>query len=332
MLGLGAIGCSSHRGSNVIAIISKSSSTDLSKQMHAGALHGLARDRYTVQWSAPQEDTDYTRQANMVRDAIEHRVRGIVLMPDHQLVLAASVQQARQAGIPVVIVDAPIALPPTDYTAFVGSNDGAIGTLAADRLGALLAGHGTVGIIGVSPMLEGSNLRESVFAQRLHTQYPGIHLIGTAYGLSDWAHSTEMADRMIAENPHLDGIFASDGFATMGTIAVLRRHQPRHIRLIGVDQETYVLDALRAGYLDGVVATDWFTLGELSMQVIEAALAHEPFARHTEIPVELVTRENITQPEIQRYLPPPVMEAAPARSGQRLESQVTPRDHHAVRP
>lgn len=211
----------------------------------------------------------------------------------------------------MAILNAPISLPPDDYTAFVGNNDGQIGTLAADRMGRLLKGKGQVGIIGVSPMLQGSNRRENVFTQRLRSQFPGIQIVGTEYGLSDWARSSAAAQDLRSHYPNIDGIFASDSFATMASIAVLRKQRPRrHITLIGVDQEAYVIDALRQGDIDGVIATDWPGLGQLSMRIMQAALSHQPFAPHTEVPVEMLTAQNLNQTEVRRYLPPPLMTPA----------------------
>lgn len=295
-------------------MIPKSTSTDTVKQMHAGALTEARQLGYQLNWSAPQSDTDYPQQAALVLKAVEDHVAGMILVPDHQLVLAASVQRAKAAGIPVVIANAPIALPPEQYTAFVGSSDRQIGALAADRIGRLLHGVGEVGIVGVNPVLSGSNERERAFTERLRLQFPRMRVVGTEYGLSDWARSTRAAQDLMTRHPQLQALFASDGFGTMGTIAALRKRKGLpHVALVGVDQEVYVMDALRDGTLDGVIATDWVDLGEISTRVLHAALSGQKFPQHTELPVEMVTLENVSQPQIQRYLIPPVMEPSPDR-------------------
>ena len=290
-----------------IVVIPRSTSTDMAKRMRQGVMDLTHQGGYVVAWKAPQSESDYTQQANMVREATEQHVAGIVLVPDHQLVLASSVQHAKDLGIPVVIVGAPISLSSGDYDAFVGSNDSQIGLLAADRIGHLLGGKGEVGIVGVSPMLEGFNRRETVFAQRLRAQYPGIEVVGTEYGLSDWARATNAAQDLLVRYPNVSAIFASDGYATMATIAVLRKQKPRHVVLVGVDLETYVMEALRGGDIDGVVALDWYTQGRLSMDLMQAVLEHRPHTQHVEVPVEMVTGQSLDRPEIRPYLPSPVM-------------------------
>ncbi len=301
-----AAGC--RKPATVITIIPKSTSTDTSKRMRVGELDVAKEFGYRVNWVAPQAETDYAQQAAMVLNAVERHASGIMLVPDHQLVLAASVRQAKEAGVPVILLNAPMSLPPEDYTAFVGSNDRQIGVLAADRIGHLLQGTGEVGIVGVSPVLAGSTTRERAFTERLHMQFPKVVVVGTVYGLSDWARSTTATQDLLRLHPHLRALFASDGFSTMGMIAALRKRTATdHVVVIGVDQEVYVMEALQDGTIDGVVATDWVALGEISMRVMHAVLSGQPFARHTELPVELVTADNVRQPWIQRYLVPQMM-------------------------
>ena len=297
-----------------IVVIPRSTSTDTAKRMRQGVMDLTHQGAYVVSWKAPQSESDYTQQANRVREATDQQVAGTILVPDHQLVLAASVQHAKDLGIPVVIVGAPISLASNGYDAFVGSNDSQIALLAADRISFLLGGKGQVGIVGVSPMLEGFNRREAVFAQRLHSQHPGIEVVGTEYGLSDWARATNAAQDLLARYPQISAIFASDGYATMATIAVLRKQKPRHIILVGVDLETYVMDALRTGDIDGVVALDWYRQGRLSMDIMQAALAHKPHTQHAEVPAEMVTRQTIDRLEIRSYLPLPGMPAEKSSS------------------
>jgi ABC-type sugar transport system substrate-binding protein len=86
-----------------IVVILRSTSTDMAKRMRQGVMDLTHQGGYVVAWKAPQSESDYTQQANVVREATEQHVAGIVLVPDHQLVLASSVQHAKDLGIPVVI-------------------------------------------------------------------------------------------------------------------------------------------------------------------------------------------------------------------------------------
>src|SRR6516165_7949997 len=140
--------------------------------------------------SAPQSVTDYTGQAQMVEDAINRHVQGIIVSPAHQLVLTSVLQKAVRAHIPVVIVGTPIALSDKDFAAFIGWDEAEAGRLAARRFVALLGGHGEVGVVSVSPTVESSSLIEKAFADEI-ARAPRVKLVGVKYGLSDWARGNQ---------------------------------------------------------------------------------------------------------------------------------------------
>lgn len=77
-----------------------------------------------VELAAPQSESAYTEQAQMVEDAISRGVQGIIVSPAHQLVLASSLEQAEQAHIPVVVVGSPVVLSTQDFAAFVDRDEG----------------------------------------------------------------------------------------------------------------------------------------------------------------------------------------------------------------
>lgn len=286
----------------IITVIPKTTATNVWKSMHEAILEEAKRCPCRIEWNAPESEADYTQQASMVEDAVRRHVSGIILAPDHQLVLASSVKLAKEAGIPMVIVDAPISLPADDYTAFIGSDDDEIGALAADRIGLMLHGSGQVGIIGVSPTLEGSNRREAAFIQRLRERFPLIAVVDIEYGLSDWARSSRAAQDMVDKYPKLNALFVSDGFATSGATAVLEAHRAdRHIVLVGVDQEGYTLQAVQEGLVD---SKDSNTMGHLAMTAMIASLQHKPHAKQVRVPVALITKREVDSPQVQRLLPP----------------------------
>ena len=289
--------CRTASSERTIAVVSKSTGSDLWLQLHDGVQGEADRLHETVQWAAPESEADYTQQADMVDDAVRRHVDGILLSPTHQMVLASAVRRAREAGIPVVIVDAPIALPSDQYVAYVGSSDVEIGSLAADRAAQVLHGKGSVGMIGVSPTLEGSSLREHSFRERLRQQSPQVRIVAMAYGVSDWGRSTEAVRDMVEHHPEIDLIFASDPFGTVGAATELhnRRHRPL---LIGVDSEGTRIAAVDRGEIDSLVIEDMAGIGRAAMQTLHASMQGKPYRAIVERAVTLhVRRDAPTAPQ-----------------------------------
>lgn len=245
--------------------------------------------------AAPQSETDYTEQAQMVQDAIARHVQGIIVAPAHQLVLASSLQQAEQAHIPVVVVGLPVVLSAKDFAAFVDWDEAEAGRLAARRLVALLGGKGKVGMIGVSPTVERSSLIEKAFADEI-ARTPGVKLVSVKYGLSDWARGHQAVLDLLAEYPDIRGIFTTDEFSTHAAAYAFSRGVRKRPVLIGVSEELNELGELKAGHIDALVISDPMELGTRAMQAMQVALkGGNASAYSSQLPVYIVDKRTMTE-------------------------------------
>ena len=238
--------------------------------------------------AAPQSVTDYTEQAQMVENAIARHVQGIIVSPAHQLVLASVLQKAVQAGIPVVIVGTPVALSSKDFAAFIGWDEQEAGRLAARRFIALLGGKGEVGVVGVSPTVEGSSLIEKAFADEI-ARAPRVKLVAVKYGLSDWARGRQAVLDLLAEHPDIRGILTTDEFSTHAAAYALEGRTRKRPLLIGVSDEMNELEGLRVGRCDALIVSDPQELGTRAMQAMRAVLSgSDARSFSTQLPVSLV--------------------------------------------
>lgn len=246
-----------------------------------------------VEVAAPQSVTSYTEQAQMVDNAIEHHVQGIIVAPAHQLVLASVLQKAARNKIPVVVVGSPVSLSAKDFAAFIGWDEEEAGRLAARRFVTLLGGKGEVGVVGVSPTVESSSLIEKAFAEEI-ARSPGIKLVGVKYGLSDWARSRQSVLDLVAEHPKIKGIFTTDEFSThAANVAFDHRGHSRPL-LIGVSDESFELHGLKDGRIDALVVSEPRELGTRAMQAMRAALTNGDAAAYSaRLPVSIVDAKSM---------------------------------------
>jgi ribose transport system substrate-binding protein len=252
--------------------------------------------------AAPQSVTDYTEQAQMVEKAIAGKAQGIIVAPSHQLVLTSVLQNAVQAHIPVVIVGAPIALSPADFAAFIGWDEAEAGRLAARRFIALLDGKGEVGMVGVSPTVEGSSLIEKAFADEI-ARAPRVKLVSVKYGLSDWARGRQAVLDLVAEHPNIRGIFTTDEFSTHAAAYAFDRGTRKRPMLIGVSDELNELMGIQAGRTDALVISNPRELGARAMQAMRAALAGSDAKIYsTQIPVHIVDKQSMAGDSIVNLL------------------------------
>jgi len=248
--------------------------------------------------AAPQSVTSYTEQAQMVENAISSKVQGIIVSPSHQLVLTSVLQKAVQAHIPVVIVGAPIALSARDFAAFIGWDEAEAGRLAARRFIALLGGKGEVGMVGVSPTVEGSSLIEKAFADEI-ARAPRVKLVSVKYGLSDWARGRQAVLDLVAEHPDIKGIFTTDEFSTHAAAYAFDRGTRKRPMLIGVSDELNELRGLQDGRTDALVISNPRELGARAMQAMRAALAGSDASVYsTQLPVHIVDKGSMMEDPI----------------------------------
>jgi ribose transport system substrate-binding protein len=243
--------------------------------------------------AAPQSVTDYTEQAQMVENAIARHVQGIIVSPAHQLVLTSVLRKAVQSHIPVVVVGTPVALSPKDFAAFIGWDEEEVGRLAARRFVALLGGKGEVGVVGVSPTVEGSSLIEKAFADEI-ARAPRVKLVSVKYGLSDWARGHQAVLDLLVEHPDIKGIFTTDEFSTQAAACAFEgRKRPM---LIGVSDEMNELEGLRVGRTDALIVSDPRELGTRAMQAMRAALAgSDATAYSTQLPVTIIDAHSMNE-------------------------------------
>ena len=243
--------------------------------------------------AAPQSVTDYTVQAQMVDNAISQHVQGIIVSPAHQLVLASELQKAVRTKIPVVIVGSPIALSAKDFAAFVGWDEEQAGRLAARHFIKLLGGKGEVGVVGVSPTVEGSSLIEKAFADEI-ARSERVKIVGVKYGLSDWARGRQAILDLQAEHPNIKGIFTTDEFSTHAACFTFDHYKGKRPLLIGVSDELNELRCLQDGRIDALVLSNPRELGARAMQAMRAALAgSDASAYSSQLPVSIVDQHTM---------------------------------------
>ncbi len=296
-----AAGCA-HRKPATIMVITPTGGLEYWEKFDRAVKTTAQAADIQTELAAPQSVTDYTQQAQMVENAIAQHVRGIIVSPAHQLVLASVLQKAVQAGIPVVIVGTPVALSSKDFAAFIGWDEEEAGRLAARRFIALLGGKGEVGVVGVSPTVEGSSLIEKAFADEI-ARAPRVKLVAVKYGLSDWARGHQAVLDLLAEHPDIRGIFTTDEFSTHAAAYAFEGHARKRPLLIGVSDEMNELEGVRVGRSDALIVSDPQELGTRAMQAMRAALSgSDARSLSTQLPVSLIDVQSMQENAVVRML------------------------------
>ena len=291
-------------GRRVIAVIPKGVSHFFWQSVHAGAEAAAKESNVEIAWNGPAQETDYAGQINIVEDAINRRVDGIVLAPTHRDALVPIVERAQREGIPVTIFDSGIGT--ENYVSYVATDNRQGGSVAADRLASKLGGKGRVAILGVKAGSVSTDEREQGFQETIKQKYPGIEIVAFQYGESDRARSLDRATDILTAHPELDGFFASNESSTVGAVqAIKQKSLAGKIVLVGFDSSPNLIDDLKAGAIDSLVLQNPFKMGYEAVKGMVAKLDGQAPPRKVDTGVKLLTKENLETPEMQQLLKQP---------------------------
>lgn len=297
-----------------IAVIPKGTTHEFWKSIHAGAIK--AQREFEAQgttvrltWKGPIREDDREQQIQVVEGFLSQGVNGVVLAPLDASALVRPVQEAKQAGIPTVVIDS--ALASDDAVSFVATDNEKGGALAADRLGQLLAGKGRVLVLRYQEGSASTEAREKGFLARLKAQYPGMEVVSS----DQYAGPTRDTAKRASENllnrfgGQVQGIFTPNESSTAGMLLALQDvGRAGQVKFVGFDSSESFITAMRNKQLDGVVLQNPFEMGYQGVKTMVAHLQGQAVQPRVDTGVTIVTPENLETPESQALLNPPLGE------------------------
>ncbi|MBX3749141.1 MAG: substrate-binding domain-containing protein [Opitutaceae bacterium] len=292
-----------------IAVVPMGTTHQYWKLIHAGAKKAQAElqaEGLDVEliWKGPLREDDRDQQVQVVENFMARRVSGIVLAPLDMRALVAPVEQAVAAGIPVVIVDAPLNSKAPVST--IATNNYLSGRLAAQRLSEVLGGQGNAILLRVQVGSGSCEAREQGFLDELAENHPGIKVIssnqhGGATRNTALAASQNLLMRYGRE---VNGIFAPNESTAAGMLLALDNIGlgKGKVKLIGYANSEVFADALRSGDLQGLVLQDPVKMGYLGVKHVVQVLRGEKVPERVDTAVVMATKEYVDQPEVRELI------------------------------
>ena len=293
-----------------IAVIPKGTTHDFWKSIHAGALQAAEElsaqgTAVAVTWKGPLREDDREQQVQVVEGFLSQGISGIVLAPLDDRALVRPVEEAGRAGIPVVIIDS--GLETDEIVSFVATDNRKGGALAAARLGEVLGGKGRVLMLRYQEGSASTQDREDGFLEEIRTNHPQIVVISS----DQYAGPTRETAKRASENllnrfgADIDGIFTPNESSTIGMLLALQDiSRAGTLPHVGFDSSEMLVDALRAGQLQGLVLQNPVRMGYLGVMTLVEHLQGQRVEKRIDTGVMIVTQENLESPEVQQLLNP----------------------------
>lgn len=289
----------------VVAVIPKGTSHIFWLTVQAGALAAGDDFNLEILWNGPAQETEYSRQVQIVDSMVSRRVDGIVVAAADRKALVQSIERATQTGIPVTIFDS--GLDSENYMSYVATDNYGAGQLGGRELGRVLGGKGKVAVLMHVPGSVSTTDRERGFEDVIAKQYPAIEIVARQFGMSDRSRSLAAAENILAAQPDLDGFFCSTEPSCTGLALALKgRGLNGKIKVVGFDSNEVMIDDLRNGTYSALVVQDPFRIGYEAVKTIATKLTGGDPPQRLDLPPVLVTAAKLENPEIQKLINPDV--------------------------
>lgn len=289
-----------------IAVIPKGTTHEFWKSIHAGANKAARELDVEVLWLGPTREDDRDDQIKVVEDFITRGVDGIAIAPLDDRALVPPLKDAVGEGIPVVITDS--GLDWDGYVSFIATDNHRGGAMAAERMGELLEGRGTVVMMRYQEGSASTMKREAGFQETLAAKFPGIELVSSnQYGGATTESAFQTAENLLVGFDKVDGIFCPNESTTFGMLRALQEAgRAGKVQFVGFDASDKLIEALGRGDIDGLVLQDPFRMGELAVKTLCDHLDGKSVEKRIDTGATMATPLNMTDPKIQRLLHPDV--------------------------
>jgi ribose transport system substrate-binding protein len=234
-----------------------------------------------------------TAQNSAIEDYVAQKVDGIVLVAIDVNGVKPAVTAAKNAGIPVVAIDARI--PDGDNAAFIGvDNKGAgeqIGKYFADYAKTKMSGSAKVGIVGA--------LNSFIQNQRLDgfkaaAQGAGVKFLDTVDGQNIQDVALTAAENLMTANPDMNALYATGEPALVGAISAVTSQQGTgKVKVFGWDLTAQAIKGIDEGWIVAVVQQDPFQEGVAGVETVLKIKKGEKVNASIDIPITIVTKDNV---------------------------------------
>ena len=292
----------------IIGVIPKATSHLFFVSVHAG-VDRAARDLLVnVIWNGPTDETDYTRQIEIVDAMVARQVDALAISATDERALVAPLERALRAGIPITIFDSAVNI--DQYVSFVATDNHGAGCAAARTLAGLIHGKGKVGMVMQKPGGTSTVLRERGFDETMSQEFPGIQIAARQYGMADAAKSRAAAENILTAHPDLDGIFASSEAASLGTIQAIRsRNLSGKVKLVTFDFSESHVEALKDGTIDVMLVQDPFRIGYEAVKSLAEKLNGKTPVKRLDLPARVIVKADLDKPDVRALLSPEWLKA-----------------------
>jgi ribose transport system substrate-binding protein len=248
----------------------------------------------SVNVQAPQDFTP-ADQLPLLNGVIAQHPAAIIVVPTDETSLTATFKEAKSDGIKVVTSDTVISASaaPGLVVSQAHDNNVAGGAAAADALADAVGKKGTVLVLDTTPGVSTTDQRVQGFQQEIK-KYSGISVLPVQYYQNSPTTATQITEAAVSAHPSIVGIYDSNLSGGQGTVTGLRSiGKAGKIKVVAWDATPTEVAAVKAGYIDALIASNPTLEGYDAAQQAVNAVEGKPVTFNVYTPFAVITAATI---------------------------------------
>jgi ABC-type sugar transport system substrate-binding protein len=237
------------------------------------------------------------KQLSDIRDLISRGADALIVAPLLESGLQDAFTAAREAGVPVVLIDRQTAgTPCKDYITNIESNFVRQGQVAAQEIAKLTNNKANIAVLEGTPGASVTIDRTKGFEDAIKGE-SGMDIVASQTGNFVRADGQQVMEQLIQANPDINAVYAQNDEMAIGAITALKsagKTPGKDVKIIGIDGTQDATQAIITGDMNATVTTNP-RFGPEAFKVLKEYLAGKKVPQNIRVKDELVTKKNAQQ-------------------------------------
>jgi ABC-type sugar transport system substrate-binding protein len=270
-----------------------------------GATREAKAQGVTMKWYAAN-NTDTAAEQQNLQAAMLTKPDGMIIGSIDPANFATQTGTLMQGGTPVISVDGPMT-PPTELKQIASATDV---SEFADLIASQVGDTGSFGVLGGQPAIPPAEARWKPVVAAVAAKNPNIKILPTQYDNFDRNKAAQVTSALIVAHPDLKAVYAIAGPEGEGAAAAVKQAGKQgQIKVYAYDATPGEVEYLKSGDIVALISQPAGNEGSESVKHLLSFLqTHKGGAIQPESPLEqdlplmVLTKDNIDSPEAQPYL------------------------------
>jgi len=262
-----------------------------------GAEEQAAKQDWKLIGMAPEKESDFARQVDMIENLIQLNVKAISICAIDDKAIVGAVKKANQAGIPIFIHNSLTEIPGGEVTAYIGYDQRSGGRKCGEKAVQLLTEkYGKPkGKVAILEGITGFHTRERSggFREAL-AKYPDIKIVADQPADWDREKAVSVTENLLQSFKDIDLFFGCSDAMAQGASAAAKR-AGRQVFTIGLDGNPDAIADVGSGKLTATLAVYPKEMGMKVVEVMKDHLEGRKAPKFVETQTTIVDKSNWEQ-------------------------------------